>query len=170
MFLVGEVATLPVARAGALDPARDEYGFVRIASPLDSQQFRERAFEPLRETFAKWVLKVNPRTSLEAISLRLLGAGLGRRISPTGFLAAKGFLAVGGALIGLLVMSVTGSGRASCSSGALGRGGFIAPGLLRLAEGEGAPRDRSAPISRTRSTCSRSASRPASASTARSRS
>jgi tight adherence protein C len=103
------------------------YGFVRIASPLDKQRLRERAFEPLRETFAKWVLKVNPRTSMEAISLRLLGAGLGRRLSPTGFLAAKGFLAVGGALMGVLIVSATGSGLGLLFMFALGAGGFIAP-------------------------------------------
>ena len=102
------------------------YGFIRIASPLDQQRLRERAFEPLRETFAKWVLKVNPRTSMEAISLRLLGAGLDG-VSPTGFLAAKGFLAVGGALMGVLVMSVTGSGLGLLFMGAFGAGGFIAP-------------------------------------------
>ena len=95
VFLAGEVATLPSRERARSMRRATTYGFIRIASPLDQQRLRERAFEPLRETFAKWVLKVNPRTSMEAISLRLLGAGLGRRLSPTGFLAAKGFLAVG---------------------------------------------------------------------------
>src|SRR5829696_5206369 len=95
VFLASEVATLPSRERSRSMRRATTYGFVRIASPLDKQRLRERAFEPLRETFAKWVLKVNPRTSMEAISLRLLGAGLGRRLSPTGFLAAKGFLAVG---------------------------------------------------------------------------
>ena len=127
VFLAGEVATLPSRERSRSMRRATTYGFVRIASPLDKQRLRERAFEPLRETFAKWVLKVNPRTSMEAISLRLLGAGLGRRLSPTGFLAAKGFLAVGGALMGVLIMSVTGSGLGLLFMGALGVGGFIAP-------------------------------------------
>jgi tight adherence protein C len=127
VFLVGEVATLPSRERARSMRRATTYGFIRIASPLDNQRLRERAFEPLRETFAKWVLKVNPRTSMEAISLRLLGAGLGRRLSPTGFLAAKGFLAVGGALVGVLVMSVTGSGLGLLFMGAFGAGGFIAP-------------------------------------------
>ena len=127
VFLAGEVATLPSRERSRSMRRATTYGFVRIASPLDKQRLRERAFEPLRETFAKWVLKVNPRTSMEAISLRLLGAGLGRRLSPTGFLAAKGFLAVGGALMGVLIMSVTGSGLGLLFIGALGVGGFIAP-------------------------------------------
>jgi tight adherence protein C len=127
VFLVGEVATLPSRERERSIRRATTYGFFRIASPLDQQRLRERALEPLRETFAKWVLKVNPRTSMEAISLRLLGAGLGRRLSPTGFLAAKGFLAVGGGLFGLLIMSVTGSGLGLLFVGAFGAGGFIAP-------------------------------------------
>jgi tight adherence protein C len=127
VFLVGEVATLPSRERSRSMRRATTYGFVRIASSLDNQRLRERAFEPLRETFAKWVLKVNPRTSMEAISLRLLGAGLGRRLSPTGFLAAKGFLAVGGALMGVLIVSVTGSGLGLLFMVALGIGGFIAP-------------------------------------------
>ncbi|HKI23840.1 MAG TPA: type II secretion system F family protein [Gaiellaceae bacterium] len=127
VFLASEVATLPSRERSRSMRRATTYGFVRIASPLDKQRLRERAFEPLRETFAKWVLKVNPRTSMEAISLRLLGAGLGRRLSPTGFLAAKGFLAVGGALMGVLIVSATGSGLGLLFMGALGVGGFIAP-------------------------------------------
>jgi tight adherence protein C len=121
------VATLPSRERARSMRRATTYGFIRIASPLDNQRLRERALEPLRETFAKWVLKVNPRTSMESISLRLLGAGLGRRLSPTGFLAAKGFLAVGGALVGILFMSVIGSGLGLLFMGAFGAGGFIAP-------------------------------------------
>src|SRR5829696_1096894 len=121
VFLASEVATLPSRERSRSMRRATTYGFVRIASPLDKQRLRERAFEPLRETFAKWVLKVNPRTSMEAISLRLLGAGLGRRLSPTGFLA------VGGALMGVLIVSATGSGLGLLFMGALGVGGFIAP-------------------------------------------
>jgi tight adherence protein C len=127
VFLAGEVATLPSRERARSMRRATTYGFIRISSPLDQQRLRERAFEPLRETFAKWVLKVNPRTSMESISLRLLGAGLGRRLSPTGFLAAKGFLAVGGALMGVLIVSATGSGLGLLFMGALGVGGFIAP-------------------------------------------
>jgi tight adherence protein C len=127
VFLVGEVATLPSRERNNSMRRATTYGFIRISSPLDNQRLRERAFEPLRETFAKWVLKVNPRTSMESISLRLLGAGLGRRMSPTGFLAAKGFLAVGGGLMGILITSATGSGLGILFIGAFGAGGFIAP-------------------------------------------
>jgi tight adherence protein C len=127
VFLIGEVATLPSRERVRSMRRATNYGFVRIASPLDNQRLRERAFEPLRETFAAWVLKLNPRTSMDSIALRLLGAGLGRRLSPTGFLAAKGFLAVGGALFGVVILSATGSGIGLLLMGAFAAGGFIAP-------------------------------------------
>ncbi|HET9323004.1 MAG TPA: type II secretion system F family protein [Gaiellaceae bacterium] len=127
VFLLGELATLPSRERERSIRRATTYGFFRIASPLDQQRLRERALEPLRESLARWVLKVNPRTSMESISLRLLGAGLGRRLSPTGFLAAKGFLAVGGALFGVLITSVTGSSMGLLFIGAFGVGGFIAP-------------------------------------------
>jgi tight adherence protein C len=127
VFLIGEVATLPSRERERSMRRATNYGFVRIASPLDNQRLRERTIEPLRQSFARWVLKLNPRTSMDAIALRLLGAGLGRRISPTGFLAAKGFLAVGGALFGLLLATMIGSLTGFLFVAAFGAGGFIAP-------------------------------------------
>jgi tight adherence protein C len=76
---------------------------------------------------AKWVLKINPRTSLESISLKLLGAGLGRRITPTGFLAAKGVLAATGALVGLMVSSMAGSATGLIFLVGLAAAGFFGP-------------------------------------------
>jgi tight adherence protein C len=127
VFLVGELVTLPARERERSIKRASNYGFVRIASPLDNQRLRERALEPLRESLARWVLKVNPKTSMEAISLRLLGAGLGRRLSPTGFLAAKGFLAAGGALFGLMLTTISGSGMGLVFMVALGAAGFLAP-------------------------------------------
>src|SRR3954468_10488617 len=102
VYLIGEVATLPSREREHSIRRASNYGFIRIASTLDGKRFRERAMEPMRESVAKWGLKVNPRTSLESISLKLLGAGLGRRITPTGYLAAKGLLALGGAFVGVM--------------------------------------------------------------------
>jgi tight adherence protein C len=127
VFLIGEVATLPSRERERSIRRASNYGFVRIASPLDAKRFRERAMEPLRESLARWVLKVNPRTSMESISLRLLGAGLGRRISPTGFLAAKAVLAASGALLGVLFSSMAGSTTGLLFTFGLAAGGFFAP-------------------------------------------
>ena len=127
VYLIGEVATLPSRERERSIRRASNYGFIRIASPLDAKKFRERAMEPMRESLARWVLKVNPRTSMESISLKLLGAGLSRRITPTSYLAAKGMLAVAGALLGVVVSSMAGSATGLLFTVALAAGGFFAP-------------------------------------------
>jgi tight adherence protein C len=127
VYMIGEVATLPSREREKSMKRASGYGFIRIASPLDSKRFRERAMEPMRESVAKWVLKVNPRTSLEGISLKLLGAGLGRHVTPTGFLAAKGLLAIVGAMLGIMFSSMAGSATGLLFTIALTAGGFFAP-------------------------------------------
>jgi tight adherence protein C len=127
VYLIGEVATLPSRERERSMRRASHYGFVRVSSPLDAKKFRERTVEPLRESLARLVLKVNPRTSMESISLRLLGAGLGRRITPTGFLAAKGVLAVAGAFVGVVVSSMAGSATGLLFTVGLAAVGFFAP-------------------------------------------
>jgi tight adherence protein C len=127
VFLIAEVTTLPSRERERSIRRASHYGFVRVASPLDAKKFRERAVEPLRETLARWVLKVNPRTSMESISLKLLGAGLGRRLTPTSFLALKGGFTVTGALVGVLFSSMAGSATGLFFTVALAGAGFFAP-------------------------------------------
>jgi tight adherence protein C len=127
VYLIGEVATLPSREREKSVNRASNYGFVRIASPMDAKRFRERAMEPMRESMAQWVLKVNPRTSMEGISLKLLGAGLGRRVTPTGFLAAKGIAALGGAMVGVMFSSMAGSATGLLFTVALAAAGFFAP-------------------------------------------
>jgi tight adherence protein C len=127
VYLIGEVATLPSRQREQSMKRASNYGFVRVASPLDAKKFRERAVEPMRESVARWVLKVNPRTNMESISLKLLGAGLGRRVTPTSFLAAKGVLAAVAALVGLMIGSMAGSSTGLLLTVALAAAGFFAP-------------------------------------------
>jgi tight adherence protein C len=127
VYLIGEVASLPSRERERSMRRASHYGFVRISSPLDAKKFRERTVEPLRESVARLVLKVNPRTSMESISIRLLGAGLGRRISPAGFLAAKGLLAGFGALVGVVFSSMAGSATGLLFTVGLAAVGFFAP-------------------------------------------
>jgi tight adherence protein C len=127
VYLVGEVVTLPSRERERSIRRASHYGFVRIASTLDAKRFRERAMEPLRETVARWVLRINPRTSMDAISLRLLGAGLGRRITPTSFLAAKGGMTAGGLLVGILFSSLAGSATGLVLTAGLAAAGFFGP-------------------------------------------
>jgi tight adherence protein C len=116
-FLVGELVTLP-GRERELSVRRAaRYGRLGIAARAQSPHFRQRVLTPMRDRLAGAVLRVNPRTSLEAVQTKLLSAGMGRRLSATGFLATKGVLAVGGLFFAVLL-------------GALGRG---ATGLVFIA-------------------------------------
>ena len=105
------------------------------------------------------------------LSARCSPPGLGRTISPTAFLAAKGAGGCGGAFLGL----ASAAPLPASGGGALLRGRTRRDRLrrspasssrckARIAQG------RSGPSCRTRSTCSAVASRPASASTAQWRS
>jgi hypothetical protein len=170
VFLIGEAATLP---------ARERYGSIRRAatygksrrpsSGRPEESFGARVVDPMKLSLAHGVLKVNPRMTVEAVSARLMGAGLGRVISPTTFLASKAAAAIGGVVGGLIVGGVVGGAfpillAASSRSSASCSRTWSCPS--RHAPGA----TRSGPRCRTRSTSSRSVWRPVSASTPRSRS
>lgn len=130
-YLVAELVTVP-ARERALSFARAvSYGrrwARRERQPEES--LRERALLPAMEKLAKLVLRINPKASVEEITLRLLSAGLGRRVSPTAFLALKGGAAIGGALLGLLLGLPIGGAVAVFFALAGGAVGFIGPDMV----------------------------------------
>jgi tight adherence protein C len=108
-FLVGEAVALP-ARERRLSIRRAAtYGKVRLASRVGQESFRERALEPLVQKLAGWTLKLNPKTTVDSVSAKLLSAGLSRTVTPSGFLAAKAGLAVGGGLLGLALGAAVGA-------------------------------------------------------------
>lgn len=128
VLLVGEVVTLPGReRSGSIRRAatygRREGGVKQEIEPL-----RQRALTPLKEKVARLVLRLNPKLTVETVSFRLLAAGLSRRVSPLGFLSAKGLLALGGIVLGLLF----GAGSLASLFLAMigGAFGFIAPDLF----------------------------------------
>jgi tight adherence protein C len=110
-FLIGEVATLPARqREGNLRRASN-YGRSRGKTSGQGQEsFRERAVEPMKMGMAHAVLKLSPRMTVDKVSRRLMGAGVGRAFSPTSFLASKAFLGVGGFVGGMFLGGVTGKG------------------------------------------------------------
>src|SRR5215211_2695874 len=110
-FLIGEVATLPARqREGSLRRA-SSYGRSRGKTSGQGQEsFRERAVEPMKMGMAHAVLKLSPRMTVDKVSRRLMGAGVGRAFSPTSFLASKAFLGVGGFVGGMFLGGVTGKG------------------------------------------------------------
>ena len=109
VFLIGEAATLP---------ARERYSSIRRAATYGKsrrpaggapqESFGDRVVEPLKMGLAHGVLKVSPRMTVDSVSARLMGAGLGRAVSPTTFLASKAATAVGGVVGGLTLGGMLG--------------------------------------------------------------
>jgi tight adherence protein C len=113
VYLVGEVATAPSReRRGSLKRAAT-YGDSRMASPgMREETFGERVVAPMRMTLAQAVLRVNRRSSVDKVGSKLLGAGLGRAISPQTFLATKAIAACGGFVGGAFIGALAGKGGA----------------------------------------------------------
>jgi tight adherence protein C len=131
-YVLGEVVTQPHReRARAIRRAAT-YGHSRIAGGgIERLRFKERVLAPATARLAALAFRMNPRISMEAIGLRLLSAGLGRTMTPTAFLAAKGAGAVGGAVAGLAIGSAAGgAGIGILSALGLGGAGFVLPGFL----------------------------------------
>jgi tight adherence protein C len=103
VFLLAEVVTLPAReRAGSIRRAVG-YGRVRgVSTDVDERAFKERALVPLADRLARAALRVTPQASMESVGLKLLRAGLGRKVSPTAFLASKAGLALGAFLLALV--------------------------------------------------------------------
>src|SRR5205823_3013913 len=91
VFVVSEAVTYPARlKARSLRRATD-YGRVRIpTSEREMLRFRERVLNPAAGKLASIPVKLNPRISLEALSARLVAAGLAQRLTAQRFLALKG--------------------------------------------------------------------------------
>jgi tight adherence protein C len=86
---------------------------------------------PATASFARLALKLNPRTTLDSISVRLLAAGMSRTVTPTAFLAMKGAGAVGGGFVGFTLGVATGGVTMGLAFAiAFGFGGFVLPGFI----------------------------------------
>jgi tight adherence protein C len=109
VFLIGEAATQPARqRHGSIRRAANYGKSRRVTSGRAEESFGDRVVEPLKMGLAQGVLKVSPRMTVDAVSARLMGAGLGRVISPTTFLASKAAAAIGGVVGGLIVGGMIG--------------------------------------------------------------
>jgi tight adherence protein C len=129
-FFIAEVATHATReRTQSLQRAAT-YGRFRSAALVQRPQFKERVVAPAADSLAGFVLKLNPKTSVESVRTKLLAAGLSDRISPNAFLAGKGALAIGGLVFGALVGLPAGAGMGLLMvvSGLLG--GFIMPDFV----------------------------------------
>jgi tight adherence protein C len=129
-YLVGEIATAPARQRWLSVRRAATYGQMEVPSGSPTESFGDRFLAPLREWLAGWALKANPRMSVDGIALKLLAAGVGRRISPTGFLALKGAAALAGLFFGTMIGRMGGVGLALLAALFLGGVGFFAPDYL----------------------------------------
>jgi tight adherence protein C len=135
-FIVGEVSTAPARERQNYLRRAVNYGRLRVGAGHARKRFRERVLVPLGEWLASWVLRLNPRTNVESIRLKLLGAGLGRHVTPTALLAAKAAFAVFGVVFGFLVgTAIAGTGTGIFVALFFGAGGFVLPDTAVSAKG-----------------------------------
>jgi tight adherence protein C len=130
-FAVAEVATYPARLKERSIRRAAEYGRVRIPDKADELlRFRERVLIPAAERLAAIPLKLNPRLSVEAISARLLAAGLSQRVTTRTFLAVKGGSTVAGACFGIFIAVVASPFSGLVFIPLFAAAGFIVPEML----------------------------------------
>src|SRR4051794_12213201 len=133
VYLVSQVVTLP-GRERELSVQRAAR-YEKLGLPVRAQapHFKQRVVGPLRDRLAGAVLKVNPRTSIEAIQIKILSAGMGRKLTAQGFLALKGTGVVAGILLALLFGAGSRGGTGILFIFAFAGAGFFAPdGFLTM--------------------------------------
>jgi len=128
-FIISEIVTAPAReRDGSLRRA-SSWGRTRRSVEAAAGPLQQRTFQPLKERVARLVLRLNPKVTVDQVAYRLLAAGLTRRVTPTGFLAGKALLAIGGLVFGLLFGSGS-SGLIGVMLGLMfGALGFIGPDI-----------------------------------------
>src|SRR5919202_5383051 len=126
-YLVGEAATATARERQVSVKRAATYGKIRTALGERDQPFRARVVEPAKGKLAALVFKVHPKTTVDSVRVKLLAAGMGRRVSPTGFLAAKSAFGLGGLVLGAMFGGALSGGIGVLVFGlALGGIGFLA--------------------------------------------
>ena len=85
---------------------------------------------PVIERFARLILRINPKTTIDSVAYKLVSAGLSRRISPTTFLALKGICPIVLALLGIALASSMSPLMTVAMVIGLGALGFIGPDYI----------------------------------------
>jgi len=128
VFFFAELATSPMRNRRNLVHRAANYGRLRTVTGKEMPRFRERALDPFVSKAARLVLRINPRMSVEAVSEKLMAAGM-RRTSPTTIIGAKGILGVGGVFLGLTLGSTAAPKYTPLLALLFGLMGALAPGL-----------------------------------------
>jgi tight adherence protein C len=127
VFLIGDLVTLPARQRSVSVRRAATYGRMEVPSGTPQEGFHERLIAPIGHWLAKWALRVNPRSSTDTVERRLMSAGVGLKLSPTGFLAIKGLFALLGFSLGAMLGSSKGLGGILFASLIVGAIGFFGP-------------------------------------------
>ena len=132
VFLIAEIVTQPAHERMLSFRRMAAYGRQTRRKNVRVQgSIQERWLLPAMEHAARAVLRINPKLTAEQVNLRLLSAGLNRRVSPVAFIAAKGFLTLGGLVFGFVVGgSAKGTAVGILLGVAFAALGFIAPDFI----------------------------------------
>ncbi|MDX6407830.1 MAG: tight adherence protein [Gaiellaceae bacterium] len=128
VFFFAEIATTPMRTRRNLVHRAANYGRLRTVTGKEMPRFRERVLDPFVSKAAGLVLRVNPRVSVDAVSQKLMAAGM-RRTSPTTIIGAKGLLGLGGIFLGVLLGSSAAPKYMFLLALVFGAIGALAPGL-----------------------------------------
>jgi tight adherence protein C len=128
VFFFAELATTPMRNRRNLVHRAANYGRLRTITGKEMPRFRERVLDPFVARAAQLVLRINPRMSMEAVSGKLMAAGM-RRTSPTTIIGAKGILGLGGVVLGLGLGSSTAPKYMFLLALLFGLMGALGPGL-----------------------------------------
>jgi tight adherence protein C len=135
-FFVVDVATAPARKHYEAVKRASSYGRIASRDDGDRRPFKERVLAPAVARMARIVLRINRKTSIHDVSVKLIGAGLS--ISPQAFLALKGAGAIGGMALGFVLGSTfSGSFLAIVFTALFAVGGFIVPEFALGAKARG---------------------------------
>ncbi len=131
IYMLSELATAPARLKARSIKRAAEYGRVRIPrSERELVHFRERVLAPAVARLAAIPLKLSPKTNIDAISGKLVAAGLTHRLTAANFLAIKGGATVAGGLLGVLLAAAGAAAAGLLFVPALAAIGFLAPDMV----------------------------------------
>jgi tight adherence protein C len=130
LAVVAEMVTVSGRQREASLRRAKAYGASSVAA--GDPPLRRRATAGIENTLAHWAQRIHPKSTIESVQLKLVGAGLAGRLSPTGFLASKVVCAAAGVAAGGLIGTVASSAvRALFLAVVFGIFGFVLPdGIL----------------------------------------
>ena len=128
VYALGEVATYPTRLKARSIRRASNYGRIRVPqSEQELIRFRDRVLTPAAARLAAIPLKISKKTNVDAISAKIVAAGLAPRLTASTFLAIKGGTTVGGALLGLMIGATGPIGLGLLMAPACAGLGFIGP-------------------------------------------